>query len=202
MGIIYTSAVTIIQIDLKKIIAYSSIGHMCYITIGIFSNNPIAIGGSILMMLGHGFISSGLFFCVGLLYDRYKTRLILNYGGLVRIMPIFSSFYFFFTLSNVGFPLTVNFIGEFAIIAGLFDQNTFIGILLVFGLFSSIIYSFLVYTQIIFGVLKPTTIHYFDDLNLIEFIVLLLLSYWILLLGLDCSFIWNVINEYIYKLFN
>jgi NADH:ubiquinone oxidoreductase subunit 4 (subunit M) len=118
ISIIYASATTIRQIDLKKIIAYSSVVHMNFALLGLFTNTTFGIEGSLFFMLGHGIVSSGLFLCVGILYDRYHTRNILYYGGLVQTMPIFSTFFLIFTLANLGLPGMVNFIGEFLVLVG------------------------------------------------------------------------------------
>jgi len=118
IAIIYSSTTTIRQIDLKKIIAYSSVAHMNYALLGLFTNNTQGIEGSLFFMLGHGVVSSGLFLSIGLLYDRYHTRNLLYYGGLVQTMPIFSIFFLLFTLANIGLPGTVNFVGEFLVLVG------------------------------------------------------------------------------------
>jgi NADH-quinone oxidoreductase subunit M len=118
IAIIYSSATTIRQIDLKKIIAYSSVAHMNYALLGLFTNNTQGLEGSLFFMLGHGVVSSGLFLSIGLLYDRYHTRNLLYYGGLVQTMPIFSVFFLLFTLANIGLPGTVNFVGEFLVLIG------------------------------------------------------------------------------------
>src|SRR5690606_27778171 len=115
VGLIYASLVALNQIDIKKVIAYSSIAHMNFSLIGFFSHSILGLSGSFYMMLGHAITSSALFFGIGVLYDRYKTRLIFYYSGLVTFMPVFSSLYFFFILSNFGFPGSINFVGEFLI---------------------------------------------------------------------------------------
>jgi NADH:ubiquinone oxidoreductase subunit 4 (subunit M) len=129
ISIIYASLVTIRQIDLKRIIAYSSVAHMNIIVLGLFSYTHQGIDGSIYLMLGHGVVSSALFFCVGILYDRYHTRLLKYYGGLNQVMPLFAIFFLLFTLANMGFPGTCNFIGEILILTGLFQKNNFIMVL-------------------------------------------------------------------------
>lgn len=124
IAIIYASLTTLRQIDLKKIIAYSSVSHMGFVTIGIFSLNIQGIEGSILLMLSHGLVSSALFLCVGFLYDRYKTRIIKYYSGLVQTMPIFTIFLLFFSFANLGFPGTSSFIGEVLVLIGAFQIST------------------------------------------------------------------------------
>jgi NADH-quinone oxidoreductase subunit M len=118
IGVIYSSITTIRQIDLKKTIAYSSVAHMNYALLGLFTNNTQGIEGCLYFMLGHGVVSSALFLCIGMLYDRYHTRNILYYGGLVQVMPIYTIFFFIFILANIGLPGTVNFIGEFLVMVG------------------------------------------------------------------------------------
>ena len=113
IGIVYASLTTLRQIDLKKIIAYSSVAHMGFVTIGLFSLNVQGVEGAILLMLSHGFVASALFLCVGTVYDRTHTRLIQYYGGLVHIMPLFSFFFLVFTMGNLSLPGTSSFVGEF-----------------------------------------------------------------------------------------
>jgi NADH-quinone oxidoreductase subunit M len=124
LGIVYASLTTIQQIDLKKIIAYSSVGHMGVVTIGIFSSVSQSILGSIFLMVSHGIVSSALFLCIGILYERYHTRIIKYYSGLLVTMPLFSSFFLLFTMANIGLPGTSSFIGEFLIIAGCLLVNS------------------------------------------------------------------------------
>ena len=118
------SLTTIRQVDLKKIIAYSSIGHCGFITLGLFSFNPQGIEGALILMLSHGFVASGLFLCIGMLYDRTKTLSVKYYSGLVHTMPLFSVVFLFFTLGNLGLPGTSSFCGEFLILVGAFQVNT------------------------------------------------------------------------------
>jgi NADH-quinone oxidoreductase subunit M len=124
LGIVYASLTTIQQIDLKKIIAYSSVGHMGVVTIGIFSSVTQSILGSILLMLSHGIVSGALFLCIGILYERHHTRIIKYYSGLLTTMPIFSVFFTIFTMAHIGLPGTSSFIGEFLIILGCFVLNS------------------------------------------------------------------------------
>jgi len=141
ISIIYASFVTIRQIDLKRIIAYSSIAHMNLIVLGLFSYTQQGIDGAIYLMIAHGIVSAGFFFCVGLLYDRHHTRLLRYYGGLAAVMPVYSMFLFFLTLANMGFPGTSNFIGELLILVGVFEKNIPIAILAATGIVFSAIYS-------------------------------------------------------------
>jgi proton-translocating NADH-quinone oxidoreductase chain M len=141
LAVIYVSLTTLRQIDLKKIIAYSSVAHMAYVTLGIFSFNLPAVEGSILLMLSHGLVSSALFMCIGILYDRHKTRILKYYTGLIQVMPIFITIFFIFTLANLSFPTTFGFLGEFLVLVGLFQTNKFIGFLASIGMVLGASYS-------------------------------------------------------------
>nr|YP_010593512.1 NADH dehydrogenase subunit 4 [Cichorium intybus]WAI96621.1 NADH dehydrogenase subunit 4 [Cichorium intybus] len=165
IAIIYTSLTTLRQIDLKKIIAYSSVAHMNLVTIGMFSLNIQGIGGSILLMLSHGLVSSALFLCVGVLYDRHKTRLVRYYGGLVSTMPNFSTIFFFFTLANMSLPGTSSFIGEFLILVGAFQRNSLVATLAALGMILGAAYSLWLYNRVVSGNLKPDFLQKFSDLN-------------------------------------
>jgi proton-translocating NADH-quinone oxidoreductase chain M len=138
---IYASLTTLRQIDLKKIIAYSSIAHMGFVTIGIFTLNTQGIEGSIILMLSHGLVSSALFLCIGVLYDRYKTRILKYYSGLTQVMPLFTIFFFFFSFSNIGFPGTSSFIGELLVLVGAFQSNIFLTFLTSLSIILSACYS-------------------------------------------------------------
>ena len=181
LGILYGSFISIRQIDIKKIIAYSSVVHMNFLIIGLFSFNSISYIGSIFMMLAHGITSSALFFLAGILYDRFKSRIVFYYSGLVFIMPIFSFFFFFFFFSNLGFPGTSNFIGELLILFGILNYSFFLFILSIFVFFLAIIYSIWLPNRVIFGNLRYYGFSY--DLDEREFSVLILYFFLSLFLG-------------------
>tara|TARA_R110002050_G_scaffold77851_2_gene166096 strand:+ start:3847 stop:4452 length:606 start_codon:yes stop_codon:yes gene_type:complete len=141
ISIIYGSFATIRQIDLKKIIAYSSIVHMNFALLGLFTNDIEGIQGSLYIMLSHGIVSSALFLCIGILYDKYKTRLITYYGGLVNFMPLFSFFFLSFILSNLGFPGTSSFIGEILVLISVIGYNFKIAIFAASSMVLSAVYS-------------------------------------------------------------
>jgi len=151
ISVLYASLVTIRQSDIKRIIAYSSIAHMNLIVLGLFTCTFQGLDGAIYLMIGHGIVSSGLFLCVGILYDRYHTRLLRYYGGIGQIMPIFSFFFFLFTLANMSFPGTSNFIGEFLIFVGLFKTHPWITFLAASGIVWSAIYSIWLFNRVVFG---------------------------------------------------
>lgn len=156
ISIIYASLITIRQTDLKKIIAYSSVAHMNLCTIGIFSLNFQGIQGSIFLMLSHGIVSSALFLLIGLLYERYGTKILQHYGGLVSKMPVFTFFFFFFSLSNLAFPGTSNFIGELLILIGAVESNISIMLIAGSGMLFSSIYSIWLFNRLCFGTMRNT----------------------------------------------
>ena len=144
VAIIYVSLTTIRMVDLKKIIAYSSVAHMAFVTLGIFSacsSNLQAIEGSILLMLSHGVVSSALFLCVGVLYDRHQTRVIKYYSGMIQVMPLFMTIFLVFTLANLSLPTTGGFIGEFLVLVGLFQTSKIIAALASTGMVFGAAYS-------------------------------------------------------------
>jgi proton-translocating NADH-quinone oxidoreductase chain M len=169
LGIVYASLTTLRQIDLKKIIAYSSVAHMGFVTLGLFSLNAQGIEGSILLMLSHGLVSGALFLCVGTLYDRHKTRLVKYYGGCVHTMPVFSVLFLLFTLGNLSLPGTSSFIGEFLILVGAFQTNTLIATLSASGMILGGAYSLWLYNRVVFGNFKPHFLSNFSDVNRREF---------------------------------
>jgi len=183
IAIIYGSLTTLRQIDLKKIIAYSSVAHMGFVTIGIFSLNIQGVEGSIILMISHGLVSSALFICVGILYDRYKSRIIKYYSGLSQVMPLFTIFFMFFSFSNIGFPCTSSFIGEFLILLGLFNINIYLTFFATFGVILSASYSIWLLNRISFGILKTQYFNFFQDLSRRESLILTILTITVLWLG-------------------
>nr|QPK67110.1 NADH dehydrogenase subunit 4 [Pelargonium transvaalense] len=173
IAIIYTSLTTLRQVDLKKMIAYSSVAHMNLVTIGIFSLNIQGIEGSLLLMLSHGLVSSALFLCVGLLYDRYKTRLLRYYGGLVSTMPSFSVIFLFFSLANMALPGTSSFVGEILILVGAFQRKSLVATISASAMVLGAAYSLWLYNRVVSGNLKPDFLHKFSDLNSREVFIFL-----------------------------
>ncbi len=151
IGLIYTSCILLLQYDIKRIIAYSSVAHMNYGLLGLFSETLEGISGALVLMISHGFTSSGLFLLAGLLYDRFHDRIIYNYSGLLRIMPVMAGCFFLTILSNFGFPGSLNFIGEVLILFGIFETANIIAIISGVGLFLSLIYSILLFNRLFFG---------------------------------------------------
>nr|WOA02298.1 NADH dehydrogenase subunit 4 [Gloiopeltis furcata] len=186
-AIVYASLTTLRQIDLKKIIAYSSVSHMGFVTIGIFSLNTQGLEGSIMLMLSHGLISSALFLCVGVLYDRYETRIIKYYGGLVQVMPVFSIFFLFFSFANMSFPGTSSFVGEILVLLGTFQVNTVLASISALGIVLGAAYSIWLFNRISFGSLKLYYFSFFQDVSRREFWILVPLLILILWMGLHPS---------------
>jgi len=172
VAVIYTSLTTLRQIDLKKIIAYSSVAHMAFVTIGIFTFNLYGIEGSLLIMLSHGFISSALFLCIGVLYDRHHTRLIKYYSGLTQVMPIYSFFFVFFSMANLGFPGTSSFAGEFLTLIGSYQSNTFVTFFASTGMILGAGYSLWLCNRVLFGPLAVNYIIQYTDVTRRELAVL------------------------------
>lgn len=183
-GVIYASITTLQQIDLKKIVAYSSVGHMGLVTIGIFTGNSQGLIGSILLMFSHGIVSGALFLCIGILYERHHTRIVRYYSGLIHTMPLFSVCFILFTLGNIGLPGTSSFIGEFLIIAGCFEANSWVALLSGTGMVLGAGYSLWLLNRILFGNLKTISISFSRDLTRIEFYTLVPFAFLTLFLGL------------------
>lgn len=172
VAIIYTSLVAMMQQDIKKLIAYSSVAHMGYVTMGIFAGNIQGIQGSLYQMLSHGIVASALFLCVGVVYDRLHTREISAYGGLVNNMPKYAVAFLIFTMANVGLPGTSGFIGEFMTLMGAFRANTWVAFFACFGLILSACYALWLYRRVIFGALEKESLKSLLDLTAREKLIL------------------------------
>ncbi|MEH3092289.1 MAG: NADH-quinone oxidoreductase subunit M [Agrobacterium cavarae] len=172
LAIIYTSLVAMMQEDIKKLIAYSSVAHMGYVTMGIFAANVQGLQGAIFQMLSHGIVSSALFLCVGVVYDRLHTREIAAYGGLVNNMPKYAVAFMVFTMANVGLPGTSGFVGEFLTIIGVFRANTWVALFAATGVILSASYALWLYRRVIFGALEKESLKAMLDLNTREKIIL------------------------------
>lgn len=184
IGIILASFAAIRQTDLKRIIAYSSIAHMNLVVLGLFSFNSFGVEGAVLQSINHGFVSGALFLLVGLLYDRYHSRLLGYYGGLTITMPIYAAFFLFFTMANMGFPGTSSFIGEFLLLLGAFKYSAFCGFFSGISMVLAGAYSLWLANRLLFGNLKINTVKGHRDLYLNEFLLLFPLALFVLLIGL------------------
>jgi NADH-quinone oxidoreductase subunit M len=172
IAIIYTSLVAMMQEDMKKLIAYSSVAHMGFVTMGIFAVTSQGVGGGIFQMVSHGIVSGALFLCVGVIYDRMHTREIAAYGGLVARMPLYAAAFMVFTMANVGLPGTSGFVGEFLTLIGTFKINIPVATLATTGVILSAAYALWLYRKVIFGVLDKPSLMSIKDLNYREVLVL------------------------------
>ena len=173
IAIIYTSLVALVQEDMKKLIAYSSVAHMGFVTMGLFAMNPQGVQGAIYQMISHGLVSGALFLCVGVVYDRMHTRQIAAYGGLVKVMPIYAVAFMVFTMANVGLPGTSGFVGEFLTLMGAFKANSWVGLFATTGVILSAAYALYLYRRVMFGTLDKPELASLSDLSLREIILLL-----------------------------
>jgi NADH-quinone oxidoreductase subunit M len=177
VAIVYTSLVALAQEDMKKLIAYSSVAHMGFVTMGIFTMTRQGIDGAMFQMISHGLVSGALFLCVGILYDRLHTREISAYGGLVHRMPFYAVVFMVFTLANVGLPGTSGFIGEFLALTGTFKVNTTATILATTGVILSAAYALWLYRRVVFGTLARPQLAHMPDMSAREIAALVPLVY-------------------------
>ena len=194
IAIVYTSLVALAQQDMKKLIAYSSVAHMGYVTMGIFTANQQGIDGAIFQMLSHGFISGALFLCVGVIYDRMHTRDIDAYGGLVNRMPAYALIFMFFTMANVGLPGTSGFIGEFLTLVGIFQVNTWVAAIATTGVILSAAYALWLYRRVVMGELVKEALKSITDMTRREKAIFAPLVAMTLLLGVYPSLVTDIIG--------
>ncbi len=185
IAIVYTSLVAFAQEDMKKLIAYSSVAHMGFVTMGIFSGTEQGIEGALFQMLSHGFISGALFLCVGVVYDRMHTREIAAYGGLVTRMKWFAFFFLFFSMGNVGLPGISGFVGEFLTMLGVFKVNPWVAAGAALGVIFSACYGLRLYREVVFGVITNDKLNDIQDINLREKSMLFILAVMALYLGVN-----------------
>jgi NADH-quinone oxidoreductase subunit M len=194
IAIIYTSLVALAQQDMKKLIAYSSVAHMGYVTMGIFAANQQGIDGAIFQMLSHGFISGALFLCVGVIYDRMHTREIDAYGGLVNRMPAYALIFMLFTMANVGLPGTSGFIGEFLTLMGVFQVNTWVAVFATTGVILSAAYALWLYRRVVLGDLIKESLKTITDMSRRERAIFAPLVVMTILLGVYPSLVTDIIG--------
>lgn len=196
----YTNLTAIRQVDIKKIIAYSSVVHMNLIVLGILCLSVESLDGAIYQMIAHGIVSGALFFCIGILYERFKSRFLWYYGGIAFILPIYSIFLFIFILANISFPMTSNFIGEMLLFIGIFQDNFIIGVFAMVSMFFGIIYNMWTYNRISFGNLKmpynmqKNSTNFFSDINKKDFYILSILGFFLFITGIYSSLILDYIT--------
>jgi NADH-quinone oxidoreductase subunit M len=165
VAIVYTSLVALMQEDMKKLIAYSSVAHMGFVTMGIFSLTKQGIDGAVFQMISHGLVSGALFLCVGVVYDRMHTREIAAYGGLVHRMPLYAFIFMLFTMANVGLPGTSGFVGEFLSLLGTFQNNTWVAFFATTGVILSAAYALWLYRRVIYGKLEKANLMHMPDVT-------------------------------------
>ena len=183
IGIIYASLVALMQEDMKKLIAYSSVAHMGFVTIGIFSLTKQGLEGSIIQMISHGLVSAALFISVGVIYDRFHSRSISSYGGLVNIMPKYSFLFMIFILGSIGLPGTSGFIGEFLVLVGTFQKSIIVAVIASLGVILAAAYMLWLYKRVVFGKIRNKEIKKMKDLNKIELYILISLGFLIIFFG-------------------
>src|SRR5580692_6539127 len=183
IAIIYTSLVALVQTDMKKLIAYSSVAHMGFVTMGIFAGTAQGVEGAVFQMVSHGIVSGALFLCVGVVYDRTHTREIAAYGGLVNRMPLYAFAFMVFTMANVGLPGTSGFVGEFLTLLGTFKVNTWVGSLATLGVILSAAYALWLYRKVVFGALVKPSLATIKDLTFRESLMLVPLVVLTILFG-------------------
>jgi NADH-quinone oxidoreductase subunit M len=184
IAVIYIGLVALVQTDMKKLVAYSSIAHMGFVTLGFFIFNDIGVQGGIVQMISHGFVSGAMFLCIGVMYDRLHSRQIADYGGVVSSMPKFAAFFVLFSMANCGLPATSGFVGEFMVILGAVKFNFWIGLLAATALIFGAAYSLWLVKRVIFGAVKNKHVEQLADITPREFLMLALLAIAVLVMGL------------------
>ena len=184
VAVVYIGLVALAQVDMKKLIAYSSIAHMGFVTLGFFIFNPLGMEGGLIQMISHGFVAAAMFLCVGVMYDRVHSRQIADYGGVANRMPMFAAFFMLFSMANVGLPATSGFVGEFMVILGAVKVNFWWAFLAASTLIIGASYTLWMYKRVVFGAVANPQVEAMQDINGREFIVLALLAISVLGIGL------------------
>lgn len=184
IAVIYIGLVAIVQDDMKKLVAYSSVAHMGFVTLGFFMLNTAGVEGAIIQMISHGFVSGAMFMCIGVLYDRLHSRRIADYGGVVNIMPKYVTFFVLFSMANSGLPATSGFIGEFYVILGAVDYNFWIGLLTASALILGASYSLWMVKRVAYGQVTNPEVNKMSDINKREFTILAILAVLTLFMGI------------------
>jgi NADH-quinone oxidoreductase subunit M len=185
IAIIYTSLVAMMQEDIKKLIAYSSVAHMGFVTMGLFTLNAQGVQGAVFQMVSHGLVSGALFLCVGIVYDRMHTRMIAAYGGLVNRMPLYALVFLLFTMANVGLPGTSGFVGEFLTLLGSYKANTWVAFLATTGVILSAAYALWLFARVVYGKLEKHALEAIPDLDARELALLVPLALLVLWFGVQ-----------------
>ena len=184
IAVVYIGFVALVQADMKKLVAYSSISHMGFVTLGFFMFNTLGLEGALVQMISHGFVSGAMFLCIGVLYDRMHSRQIADYGGVVNTMPKFAAFFMLFAMANSGLPATSGFVGEFMIVLGAVEYNFWIGFIAATTLILGAAYSLWMYKRVVFGKVANKDVAELEDINGREFAFLAILAACVLAMGL------------------
>jgi NADH-quinone oxidoreductase subunit M len=184
IAVVYIGLVALVQTDMKKLIAYSSISHMGFVTLGIFMFNTIGMEGAVIQMVSHGFVSGALFLCVGVLYDRMHSRDIADYGGVVNRMPVFASFFMLFAMANSGLPGTSGFVGEFMVVMSAVKVNFWYAVAAATTLILGAAYTLWMYKRVVFGAVANDHVAALDDLTGREVIFMTVLAVCVLAMGI------------------
>ena len=184
VAVIYIGLVAIIQEDMKKLVAYSSVAHMGFVTLGFFIFNTAGVEGAIVQMISHGFVSGAMFMCIGVLYDRMHSRRIADYGGVVNVMPRFATFFILFSMANSGLPATSGFVGEFMVIMGAVEHNFWIGLLAATALILGASYSLWMVKRVVLGDIANDHVRELTDINRREFVILGVMAIAVLYMGI------------------
>jgi NADH-quinone oxidoreductase subunit M len=191
IAVVYTSLVAFRQTDIKKLIAYSSVAHMGFVTMGIFAGNEIGMQGAIFQMLSHGLISGALFLCVGVVYDRMHTREIAFYGGLTNRMPWYAAIFLLFTMANVGLPGTSGFVGEVLTMTGAYQASTWAALIAASGVIFSAVYALTLYRNVMFGEISNPALQTISDIDRRELLIFVPLIVGTIWLGIQPDLILN-----------
>lgn len=183
VAVVYIGFVALVQEDMKKLVAYSSIAHMGFVTLGFFLFNRLGVEGAIVQMISHGFVSGAMFLCIGVLYDRMHSRRIADYGGVVNVMPKFAAFFLLFAMANSGLPATSGFVGEFMVALAAVKTNFWIGFVAATTLILGAAYSLWMYKRVVFGPVANEHVAALEDIGAREFWMLAVLAFFVLLLG-------------------
>ncbi len=184
IAVIYIGLVAIVQDDMKKLVAYSSVAHMGFVTLGFFIFNTAGVEGAIVQMISHGFVSGAMFMCIGVLYDRMHSRRIADYGGVVNVMPRFATFFILFSMANSGLPATSGFVGEFMVIMGAVEHNFWIGLLAATALILGASYSLWMVKRVVLGDIANDHVRELTDINRREFVILGVMAIAVLYMGI------------------
>jgi NADH-quinone oxidoreductase subunit M len=184
VAVIYIGFVALVQADMKKLVAYSSIAHMGFVTLGFFMLNPLGVEGALVQMISHGFVSGAMFLCIGVLYDRMHSRQIADYGGVVNTMPKFAAFFMLFSMANAGLPATSGFVGEFMVILGAVEYNFWVAFAAATTMIVGAAYTLWMYKRVVFGAVANSHVAELEDINAREFFFLAILALCVLGMGL------------------